>query len=205
MNILFLQTASELDIVANLDTANLLGLFLAFIGIFIAVAVIFYLYLSFAFMSIAKKVGKPNPGLAWIPGIGPMIVANRISGMHWWPLLLFIGIFIPYLNFIAGPVFSVFSLIWMWKTFKVLGKPGWWTILLFIPLVNFIIIGIAAWSKSQQPVVNQVPAKPVANKVQAKPVVNQVPAKPVVNKVQAKPVVKSQQPTVNDVSTKPQK
>ncbi|MFW5846523.1 MAG: hypothetical protein ACOCUU_00035 [Nanoarchaeota archaeon] len=106
-----------------------------------------YVYLSIAFMSIGKKAKDPMYGLAWIPGIGPAIISFRASGMHWWPWLLLIGFFIPFINVIAQLTFAVFSIIWIWKTFEKIGKPGWWAILTLIPVVNLIIIGIAAWSK----------------------------------------------------------
>jgi hypothetical protein len=106
-----------------------------------------YIFLSFAFMAIGKKAKDPMYGLAWIPGIGPLIIAYRTSGMHWWPWLLLIGMMIPIIGFLASIAFMVFSILWLWKTFEKIGQPGWWAILTLIPIVNLIIIGIVAWSK----------------------------------------------------------
>ncbi len=110
-----------------------------------------YVYTSFAFMSIGRKAGDEMAGLAWIPALGPLIIAFRASGMHWWPWLLLIGFVIPYLNAIIAIVFAVFGFIWMWKLFEKIGKPGWWPLLALIPVVGQIIflvlIGIAAWGR----------------------------------------------------------
>ncbi|MFW5991038.1 MAG: hypothetical protein ACOCZ6_01050 [Nanoarchaeota archaeon] len=120
--------------------------FIALIGLIIGVAV--YVYTSFAFMTIGRKAKDSMPGLAWIPGIGPALIAFRASGMHWWPWLLLIGFVIPFINVLASLAFTVVSVIWMWKMFEKIRKPGWWAILMLIPLVNLVVIGIAAWSKN---------------------------------------------------------
>ena len=39
--------------------------------------------------------------------------------------------------------------IWWWiKIAEARGRPGWWGVLIVIPLVNFVIIGILAWGSS---------------------------------------------------------
>lgn len=129
---------------------GLLGMMAGFFVLFFVLMVALYVYISFAYMSLGKKAKDPMYGLAWIPTVGPLLIANRASGMHWWPLLLLIVPLIPFvqiLSFITGPVLLVFSIIWNWKLFEKIGKPGWWAILLIVPLVNLVIIGIAAWSK----------------------------------------------------------
>jgi hypothetical protein len=132
--------------------AFLAGFFVLFIFIFV-LSIGLYIYTSFAFMAIGKKAGVKHPGLAWIPQIGPLLVAFMASKNHWWPWLLFIGVVIPLVNFIAMVVFLVFATIWQWKMMEAVNKPGWWAILVFIPfvggLVYLILIGIAAWSHEQ--------------------------------------------------------
>ena len=127
------------------------GALMAFIGAFLVFAlviiIVFYLFSSFAYMAIAKKGKYPSPGIAWIPGIGPVIITWKLSKMHWWPFLLIIWEFIPFIGAAFSLAFGVFSIIWHWKTFEAIGKPNWWAILLIIPVVNIIILGIAAWSK----------------------------------------------------------
>ncbi|MDG5816830.1 hypothetical protein QA601_17165 [Chitinispirillales bacterium ANBcel5] len=104
-----------------------------------------YIYISFAFMVIGKKAKLSHPGLAWIPGLGMFIVAFQASKMHWWPWLLLIGFLIPFVNVVALILFLVYSIIWDWKMFQAINKPGWLALLLFVPIVNFVIMGIAAW------------------------------------------------------------
>ena len=109
--------------------------------------VVMYIYMGFAFMAIGKKAKLETPGLAWIPFVGPMIIAYQASKMHWWPWLLYIGIIIPVLNTLASLALSVVFIIWLWKTYEVINKPGWWALLMIIPIVGLIFVGIAAWSK----------------------------------------------------------
>lgn len=106
-----------------------------------------YVYMSLAFMAIAKKAKLKTPGLAWIPGIGPEIIAYQTSKMHWWPWLLLIGYLIPFVSGLFGIVFAVFGVIWQWKMFEAVKKPGWWALLSIIPIVGLVMVGVAAWSK----------------------------------------------------------
>lgn len=106
-----------------------------------------YIYMGFAYTAIGKKAKLKNPSLAWIPFVGPAIIAFQASKMPWWPWLLLIGTIIPFVGWIFSIAFAVFWIIWHWKLFEKIKKPNWWAILLIIPIVNFVIIGIAAWSK----------------------------------------------------------
>lgn len=125
-----------------------------------------YIYFSFAFMAIAKKAGDKLYGLAWIPLIGPTLIAFRASGMHWWPwILLAVGLLNP-ISMLPIPILSalstffdalllltffVFAYIWTWKLFEKIGKPGWWALMPLIPLLGYLVyavlVGIAAWKK----------------------------------------------------------
>lgn len=126
-------------IFAGLGISSFLGLILG------------YIFLGFAFMAIGKKAGLSMPALAWIPFFGPMIIAFQASKMHWWPWLLYIGmilgVFNVYIYYIASLIFFVMYIIWIWKMFEAIKKPGWWAILCLIPIVNIILISIAAWGK----------------------------------------------------------
>lgn len=106
-----------------------------------------YIFMSFAYMAIARKAKYPSPGIAWIPAVGPALIVSKTAKMHWWPILLMIGFWIPFLGALLAIAFTVFNIIWHWKTFEALKKPNWWSILMLIPIVNFVIIGIVAWSK----------------------------------------------------------
>jgi hypothetical protein len=126
-------------------------------GMLVFVIILFgliYIYTSLAFMAIAKKAKLDSPGLAWIPGVGPLIIAFQTSKMHWWPWLLLLSLLIigiPIIGiivyFIAIMIFGIYTIIWQWKMFEAVKKPGWWAILCIISPLNLIFWGIAAWSK----------------------------------------------------------
>ncbi|MBI2632549.1 hypothetical protein HYW75_06085 [Candidatus Pacearchaeota archaeon] len=141
---LYLETLS-LEGNSDLLTSGLLGAILAFLAIIFIFAVIIYIYLGFAFMAIGKRARLSAPGLSWIPFVGPAIIAYRASKMHWWPWLLIIGMFIPWVGPIFSIAFAVYVVIWQWKMFEVIERPGWWALLCLIPIVNLILYGIAAW------------------------------------------------------------
>lgn len=128
-------------------TGGLLAFIMGMFAFFMIVSVAMYVYMGFAFMAIAKKARLNAPGLAWIPGFGPLIIAFQTSDMHWWPWLLIIGMFIPFIGIIASIIFGIYAVIWQWKMFETVGKPGWWAILCLISPLNLIFWGIAAWSK----------------------------------------------------------
>jgi hypothetical protein len=126
---------------------GLVALIMGMLVVAIIICFILWIYLSLAYMAIGKKAQLSTPGLAWIPGVGPAIIAFQASKMHWWPWLLIIGMFIPFIGAIFSIAFAVYYIIWSWKMFEAVDKPGWWAILLLIPIVNLIMVGIAAWSK----------------------------------------------------------
>lgn len=116
--------------------------------IFVALVVflIIYLYFTLAFMAIGKKAGLSCPGVAWI---NPIVTVFEVSKMHWWPWpMLVIGYLIGYgllfLNAILGLVFmfvpviifTVMAIVWHWKTFEAIKKPGWWAL---IPVISGIL------------------------------------------------------------------
>jgi hypothetical protein len=129
-----------------LGIAGLLSLTFFAIAV-IAIALGIYIYTSFAYMSIAKRKKIKPAGLAWIPVVGPALISVRIAKMHWWPILLLLGNFIPLLGLAAIAVYTVFATIWLWKVFEALKRPGWWALLCLIPIVNLVLLGIAAWGK----------------------------------------------------------
>jgi len=131
----------------NMLNGGIIALILGALVFFIVIGVILWVYTSLAFMAIAKKAKLKTPGIAWIPLVGPMIVAFQASKMHWWPWLLFIGCFIPVLNLIVTIALVVMFTIWQWEMFEKIKKPGWWSILCLISPLNLIFWGIAAWSK----------------------------------------------------------
>ncbi|MGV8142630.1 MAG: hypothetical protein ACP5NS_03265 [Candidatus Pacearchaeota archaeon] len=141
---LFLQ---DLPLAGSDLAVGIAAFIFAFLFFFVVILIAGYVYLSLAYSAIARKARLKSPGIAWIPGLGPLIIAYQSSRMHWWPWLLLIGYLIPFVNIFVGILFTIFAIIWSWKMFERVGKPGWWAILMIIPIVNLVIIGIAAWSK----------------------------------------------------------
>jgi hypothetical protein len=132
--------------------AGIAGASLVFVSVLIIVLLAFlvfsYIFFGFAYMAIAKKTKQKHPGISWIPGVGPLIVAFNSSKNHWWPWLLIIGFFIPILEGITAMIFGIMTIYWHWKMFKSLKRPAWWAILNIIPIVQFVVVGISAWGKT---------------------------------------------------------
>lgn len=149
-----------------LGSLGLAGIMLAYMGLFSIFVLALYIYSGFAFMYIGKKAKVKYPGLSWIPGIGPILVAffaAKGKATPWWVLLgsfigyligavlNVIGVFLPVLMIIGTIImvivgigfiyFAVYEYIWMWKMFEAVERPGWWGI---IPLfaIPFALIGL---------------------------------------------------------------
>lgn len=105
-----------------------------------------YVYLSFAWHTIAKKLKYKNAWLAWIP-IANLFLLPILAKRKWgWGFLLFI----PLVNL-------VLAIIWSWEIYKRRGYPAALSLVkagyivpLLIPvifLVDMIVLGIVAFEK----------------------------------------------------------
>ena len=94
-------------------------------------------------MAIAKKKNIENAWLAFIP-IANIYLMTQIAGLPAWYTAGIVLVFIPFIGQILLGVLMVY--IW-WKICEALSKPGWWGVLMIIPIVNFVIMGILAWGK----------------------------------------------------------
>lgn len=135
-------------------TGGMFTFWIWFLVAFLLFAIAAYIFNGFAFTAIGRKAKLKTPELAWIPAVGPNLIAFQTAKMHWWPWLMFTSLvisWIPYVGlvvyYIAMLTFGVFSVIWQWKMFEAIKRPGWWALLCLIPFVNFVLVGIAAWSK----------------------------------------------------------
>ena len=126
---------------------GLLALAAAFLILFLFMLIALYIYMSLAFSAIAKKAKYSSPAIAWIPVVGPLIITSSIAKMHWWPILFLVAIPIPFISMAAIIVVTVFSIIWLWKTYEKIRKPGWWALFNLLQPVGLILLGVAAWSK----------------------------------------------------------
>ncbi|MCS7134428.1 MAG: hypothetical protein NZ889_01030 [Candidatus Pacearchaeota archaeon] len=103
-----------------------------------------YVYHSFAWMTIAKKLKYKKPWLAWIP-IVQLFLLPILAKKHWTYGFLFL---IPLVNI-------VFIVICLWKIFERRKYPGELSLVfaaVMVPFVNIfvlipvlIIVGLVAW------------------------------------------------------------
>jgi len=115
---------------------------LGMIALFIFLAL--YVYFALALMAIAKKTKTENAWLAWIP-IANIFLMVIIAEKEWWYALIILLLpLIPVLGGLASMGVAIY--IW-WLISEKLGKPGWWSILLLIPIVNLVIVGMLAWGE----------------------------------------------------------
>jgi len=144
----------------------LAGMLTTYMRLFLIFGLALYIYSGFAFMYIGRKAKVKYPGLSWIPGIGPILIAYfaaKGKSTPWWILLgafvayligailAAVGVFVSallvigYIILIAAVIgftyFAVYEYIWMWKMFEALKRPGWWGI---IPLfaLPFALLGL---------------------------------------------------------------
>jgi hypothetical protein len=127
--------------------ANDFGMLMPFLGAALGVMALvflaFYIYGALALMYIAKRTDTANAWLAWIP-IANLYLMLKIGKLHWaWIFVIFLPI-IPLLGSLLMAVAMVY--IW-WKIAEARNKPGWWGILMLIPIVNLILMGILAWGE----------------------------------------------------------
>ncbi len=103
--------------------------------VLLAIVAVFYVYMSLALQTIAKKTNTENAWMAWIPIINIILMLNIAKKPLWWIVLCFI------------PLVSIVILIIVWMAIaEARGKPSWWGILLLVPFVNIIVPGYLAWS-----------------------------------------------------------
>jgi len=107
----------------------------------------FYIYSSFAWYTIAKKLKYNNAWLAWIPILNIAMVL-QLGGFYWAWIFLLLG-FIP--GWIA---LFVILIIAQWRIFEKRKYPGWFSLSVIIPKVGgilyLIVIGFIAWGKGMK-------------------------------------------------------
>ncbi len=107
------------------------------------VGLAFYIYGALALMSIAKRTRTKNAWLAWIPIVN-IYLMMRIGRLPAWTLALWLLVFVPVVSGLA----SVGMSIWYWWAIAEQRKrPGWWGILMIVPILNLVLMGIMAWGK----------------------------------------------------------
>ena len=117
----------------------LMGLLAGFATGFLILGLAVYVYFCLCIFLIAKKLGVPNPWLAWIPLVQLWTVVN-CAGKPWWWLLLLL---VPIVSFIVS------IMLWM-SISENLGRNKWLGLLMLLPIFNLIYIGILAFSKGEK-------------------------------------------------------
>ena len=113
----------------------------AFFAVFLIIFLVFYVYMALVLMTIANKTDTPNAWLAWIP-IANFYLMTQIAKVPWWTIFLMLLGVVPFVGIFV--VLGV-TIWWWWKISEARGKPGWYGILMLIPVVNFVMMGIIAW------------------------------------------------------------
>lgn len=145
----------------TLDLSSLIGLFFGIMVVLIILLIAIYIYFSLALMFIAKRTNTSNAWLAWIPYANIFLI-TKIAQKHWWPILLILiplilnffpkNIIFYVINYISIIALMIFYTIWWWKICERRSKPGWWALVVLIPLIGWIwgliMIGILAWEKN---------------------------------------------------------
>jgi hypothetical protein len=110
--------------------------------ILIILALALYIYVSLAWMTIARKLKYKHAWLAWIP-IANIAMILQLGGYSWlWIFLMLI----PILGWIAVAVLVIIA---TWKIFEKRKYPGWFSLSMIIPQIGGILyliaIGFVAW------------------------------------------------------------
>ncbi len=121
----------------------LMGIYTGFIVYIIIFLIIIYIYTAIVLMKIAQKRKIENAWLAWIPIANVYLMTQIADVSPWYTAAILLGI-IPMIGPIA--MLAIFGYLW-WKIAEKLNRPGYWGILIvLIPIVNFILLGMLAWS-----------------------------------------------------------
>ncbi len=144
-----------------------LNSFFVFLFFFLIIVFLFYVYFSFVYSKIGKKAKLESPGIAWMPFFGKLAIIFEASKMHWWPFLVWVlGFTLSYLLIVIGGIIGfnalkiffiiglilslvisiivfVMGIIWHWKTYEAVNKPGWFILipvgLFFVALLLFVV------------------------------------------------------------------
>lgn len=141
----------------SVDASALGGGMFAFMAgmmmLIVVFLIIFYVWMAICLMKIAHKTNTPNAWFAWIPILNVVLMLQIAKKPVWWVALLILFI-IPFINFIAGIVWLVLTIIIWMAICKQLGKQEWLGVLMIIPVVNLVIPGYLAFSNSATAPVN---------------------------------------------------
>ena len=129
------------DVLDMAGLGALAGVIAALSVFFLLIFIAVYIYCALALMAIAKKTKTENAWLAWIP-IANVYLMTQIAEVPEWVTL---AVLLPIIPVIGGLALAA-VMVWLWWNISEnLGKPGWYGILIIIPIANLVIMGILAW------------------------------------------------------------
>lgn len=150
------------EFMANAFTGGIAGALVAFgIILIILIVLAIYVYTSYSWMTIAKKLKYKKSWLAWIP-IANISMMLQLGGFHWaWVFLILIPIF----GWIALAVLLIIS---TWRIFEKRNYPGWFSLSLIIPSIGGILylvaLGFVAFKDKGRETIKKLTPKKVAKK-----------------------------------------
>ena len=117
---------------ANLSAGAVMALLL--------VSVAVYVYYAFSLMTIAHKTGTGSAWMAWVPILNVYLMCKVADKPGWW---------LPghHVRPVHQPRAHHYSLDEDRRGQRV---PGWWGILMLVPVVNFIVPGYLAFAESSE-------------------------------------------------------
>ena len=137
--------------------SNVGNLGIVLVVVFLLLIIIIYIYHALALMKIAKRFGDEKAWYAWVPVLDAILMA-RLAKKNWYPALFYLGTELPIVGTFCLLVGLGFSTYWMWHICELRGKPGYWAVLIFIPVVGwvwyFVYLGILAWGNDETPQTN---------------------------------------------------
>lgn len=107
------------------------------VGYFV-VMLVFYVFVAYCLMVIAKKTNTPNGWMAWIPILNIYLLCKAAGKPGWWLILLLI----PIVNLVVMILVGI-------GLAQALKKPVWAGVLLIIPVVNLFCLAYLAFAKTE--------------------------------------------------------
>lgn len=130
------------------DFAALGALAAGFAVFMLILALASYIYFALVYFTLARKLNTEPAWLAWVP-IANIYLVWKMSGAPTWSIiLLVVGIFasiIPFIGWILAFAPMAMMIFWMWLIAEKRKYPGWISLLLLIPIANFVVPGVIAW------------------------------------------------------------
>jgi len=137
----YYQTDFPVDTLNQQDWLALSGLtFLSgwLLAVVIIIAVALYVALAWSFMRISQKTKIGVSWFAWIPILNCILWLN-LGGLSGWYILLFLLLFVPFINILAILPLAIFA-VYVWTQIaKNAGKPDYIGLFALVPLGMIVL------------------------------------------------------------------